>query len=133
MYTEEQMKQLEARLLRDREEAIGELDRFNRGMDNLREQAGELTLYRFHMADIGTETMEKEKEFLFASREGRRLYEIDEALRRFYRDPETFGTCERCGGKIRFERLDIIPEARMCAECQKLSEAEPVGEGTVAP
>jgi DnaK suppressor protein len=102
-------------------------------MENLREQAGELTLYRFHMADIGTETMEKEKEFLFASREGRRLYEIDEALRRFYRDPDAFGTCERCGKRMQFERLEIIPEARFCAQCQQESEIEPAGAGDAAP
>jgi DnaK suppressor protein len=127
MYTDEQKRQLEAQLLREREQAVGELERFNRDMENLREQAGELTLYRFHMADIGTETMEKEKEFLFASREGRRLYEIDEALRRFYRDEDAFGTCERCGKRIRFERLEVIPEARLCSECQQESETDVAG------
>ena len=37
------------------------------------------------MADQGTDAMEREKAFLFASQEGRFLWHIDEALRRLYR------------------------------------------------
>ena len=43
---------------------------------------GDLSAYSFHMADQGTDAMEREKAFLFASQEGRFLWHIDEALRR---------------------------------------------------
>ena len=84
---------------------------------------GELSAYRFHMADVGTEAMEREKEFLLASKEGERLYRIDEALRRLYAEPEEFGRCSRCGSWISMERLVVVPETTLCADCQRLAEA----------
>ena len=62
---------------------------------------GDLSSYSFHMADQGTDAMEREKAFLFASQEGRFLWHIDEALRRLYRSPETFGKCHNCGQRHR--------------------------------
>jgi DnaK suppressor protein len=128
MLTQDQRDQIEKLLLREREQVLGSIEQFDKQEGDLREQAGELSVHRFHMADIGTETMEREKEFLFASRDGRRLWEIDEALRRLYRDPETFGTCESCGRPIPFERLEVIPEARLCTDCQTASESSGAGE-----
>jgi RNA polymerase-binding transcription factor DksA len=48
--------------------------------------------------------------------EGRRLYSIDEALDRLYKTPEDFGKCEVCGRDIGVERLEVIPETRLCVE-----------------
>jgi len=118
MLTSDQRGVIEQLLLREREQVLAALDQFDRQDASFRDRTGELSLHRFHMADIGTETMEREKEFLFASRDGRRLWEVDEALRRLYRDPERFGVCERCGQDIPFERLEVIPEARLCSPCQ---------------
>jgi DnaK suppressor protein len=128
MLTQDQRDRVETLLLRERDQVVEALQKFDQNELSFQEQAGELSVYRFHMADIGTETMEREKEFLFASREGRRLWEIDEALRRLYREPERFGTCERCGEAIPFERLEVIPEARLCARCQTEVEAGAGGE-----
>jgi RNA polymerase-binding transcription factor DksA len=63
--------------------------------------------------------MEREKQFLLASKEGEHLYRIDEALRRLYADPDRFGTCARCGKEIGLERLTIVPEVELCASCQR--------------
>lgn len=122
MLTTEERDRIEKLLLREREDALEALGHFEERADDLRERSGEMSLYRFHMADIGTEAQEQEKDFLLASNEGRRLYEVDEALRRLYRSPEEFGTCERCGKPIGFARLEVIPQARYCADCQALLE-----------
>jgi DnaK suppressor protein len=74
------------------------------------------------MADQGTDAMEREKAFLFASQEGRFLWHIDQALRRLYRSPETFGKCHNCGSDIAFERLDALPHARYCIDCKQREE-----------
>jgi RNA polymerase-binding transcription factor DksA len=74
------------------------------------------------MADQGTDAMEREKAFLFASQEGRFLWHIDEALRRLYRSPETFGKCHQCSNEIAFERLDALPHARYCIDCKQREE-----------
>jgi DnaK suppressor protein len=124
MLTTDQRTSIEQLLLREREESLSALQSFDREDQSFRDRSGEISLHRFHMADLGTETMEREKEFLFASREGRRLWEIDEALRRLYRNPETFGTCERCRSSIGFDRLEVVPEARFCAACQQAMEDE---------
>ncbi len=109
----------------DRERAVEGLREFDDTRElSLEDATGELTLYRFHPADIGTESMEREKQFLLASVEGRRLYEIDEALRRLYRDPDGFGSCERCGRPIGFERLEVIPQTTLCADCQRTIEED---------
>ena len=122
MLSQEERDQIEKLLLKERELALAAIEQFQENEQDMRERAGEMSLYRMHMADLGTESQEKEKEFLLASNEGRRLYEVDEALRRLYKDPEAFGTCERCGREIGFERLEVIPHARYDVECQSLVE-----------
>jgi RNA polymerase-binding transcription factor DksA len=123
MLTQEQRDRIEKLLRRERGDALEALGHFEERSQDLRERSGELSLYRLHLADIGTEAQEQEKDFLLASQEGRRLYEIDEALRRLFRDPEAFGTCERCGREVGFERLEVIPHARLCKDDQELVEA----------
>lgn len=120
MLTDAERKQVEGRLLEERESALGAISDFDRDREqSLGDDAGELSVYRFHMADIGTEAMEREKQFLLASREGERLYAIDEQLRRLYRDPESFGKCQNCGSEIGLERLLVVPSTPICARCAR--------------
>ena len=116
MLTSEERGRVERVLLQERARALENIEHFDERMTDLRDRAGELSLYRFHPADVGTESHDQEQDFLLASVEGRRLYQIDEALERLYREPETFGTCEVCGREIGVERLEVIPETRLCAE-----------------
>ncbi len=113
----------EKRLLEERKRVLKELGRHGETFGStLQESTSELSSYSFHMADQGTDAMEREKAFLFASQEGRFLWHIDEALRRLYRSPETFGRCHSCGRNIAFERLDALPHARFCIECKQREE-----------
>ena len=82
MLNEEQRKDMEQRLLREREQAQDAIGHHDAQTQDLRERAGEMSLYRLHPADVGSEAHEQEKDFLLASVEGRRLYAIDEALNR---------------------------------------------------
>jgi DnaK suppressor protein len=123
MPDEAERKEIEELLLQERTDALDVLRRFH---DREREGEGlpdhDSSPWRLHQADIGSEAFEAEKEALLASSEGRRLYETDEALRRLYQEPETFGTCERCGRTIAVDRLLIVPATRMCAHCSAESE-----------
>ena len=113
----------EKRLLGEREKAVKQLADFGESFsDTLQGSDGDLSAYSFHMADQGTDAMEREKAFLFASKEGRLLYHIDQALRRLYKTPKNYGMCEECGGDIGFERLDALPHARLCIRCKELEE-----------
>ncbi|MBA3340912.1 MAG: TraR/DksA C4-type zinc finger protein [Gemmatimonadaceae bacterium] len=113
----------EKRLLEERRRALKELGHHGETFGTtLQGAAGELTAYHFHMADQGTDAMEREKAFLFASQEGRFLWHLDEALRRLYRSPEAFGKCHNCGADIAYDRLDALPHARFCINCKQREE-----------
>lgn len=119
----EQRKHLEKRLRAARARAIREIGKYDESFSSALQGAdSDLAAYSFHMADQGTDAMEREKAFLFASKEGRHLYHIDEALRRLYRNPEAFGQCEACDEEIAFERLDALPHARLCIRCKQEEE-----------
>jgi len=114
---------LEQRLLEEREQVLKELGFFDENYhDTTRTASGDLSAYSFHMADQGTDAMEREKAFLFASQEGRQLYQIDEALRRLYREPNGFGLCIQCSARIGRERLEALPYATLCIECKEREE-----------
>ncbi len=66
--------------------------------------------------------MEQEKALLMLSAEGQRLQQIDEALRRLYKEPEDFGKCIECGNEISMERLELIPWTTLCRDHQAESE-----------
>ncbi|HEX8245191.1 MAG TPA: TraR/DksA C4-type zinc finger protein [Longimicrobium sp.] len=116
MLSEQDRGRIERVLLKEREQVLDNIGHFDERLNDLRERAGELSLYRFHPADIGTESHDQEQDFLLTSMEGRRLYQIDEALERLYKTPEDFGKCEVCGRQIEVERLEVIPETPLCAE-----------------
>ena len=117
------LQHFEKRLMDERKRVCKELGRADEAFGATPQSAdGDLSSYSFHMADQGTDAMEREKAFLFASQEGRFLWHIDEALRRLYRSPDTFGKCHQCGNEIAFERLDALPHARYCIDCKQREE-----------
>jgi RNA polymerase-binding transcription factor DksA len=120
--TKKDLKHFEARLLEERGRLLKELGYRESNMlkQNQRDSAGDLSGYSFHMADVGTDAMEREKAFLFASAEGRALYDVDEALRRLYRG--AYGTCESCEKPITPQRLEVVPHARLCVTCKEREE-----------
>ena len=121
--TKKNLQHFEKRLLEERRRVLKELGRADEAFGNTPQSAdGDLSSYSFHMADQGTDAMEREKAFLFASQEGRFLWHIDEALRRIYRSPETFGKCQNCGEDIDYDRLDALPHARLCIACKQKEE-----------
>ena len=123
MLTKSQLAHVEKRLLEERSRALRSLGLFDQMAKADRESAdSDLRAYTDHMADQGTEAMEREKAALFATKEGRYLYRLEEALRRLYDDPKTFGTCHTCGTPVGFKRLAALPHARYCIDCKVREE-----------
>ena len=81
-----------------------------------RDASGELSGYSTHMADAGTDNFDREFALSLVSNEQEALYEIEEALKRL--EAGTFGICEICEKPVRKERLEAVPFARMCVQCQ---------------
>ena len=120
-----QLDHLEKRLLEERARVIKELGHYDESFSStLQGAGGDLSSYSFHMADQGTDAMEREKQFLFASQEGRYLWHVNEALRRLYQSPKTFGRCHDCDDAIDLDRLDALPHARLCIKCKAKEEDE---------
>ncbi|HHY83248.1 MAG TPA: hypothetical protein GX505_11340 [Clostridiales bacterium] len=90
--------------------------------DSLRESTNELSSYDNHPADMGSETYELEKQFALSRHQARQIDEVKAALERI--ENGTYGYCEFCGKSIDFDRLDAIPEARLCIECEEERKAE---------
>jgi len=84
------------------------------------ESAGDLSSHASHMADQGTDTMEREKAFLFISQKRQRLEDVDEALARI--EAGTFGVCELCEQNIPQRRLESMPTASLCVPCKEKQE-----------
>jgi RNA polymerase-binding transcription factor DksA len=85
-----------------------------------REASGDLSAYKFHMADAGTDNFDREFSLSMVSNSQETLDEINAAIRRI--EIGSYGTCELCGETIRKERLDAIPWARFDVKCQEQYE-----------
>jgi RNA polymerase-binding protein DksA len=73
--------------------------------------------------DIGDVAQVSELRDLAVETRGRiaeRISRITAALERV--DEGTYGVCERCGEEIQAARLDAIPEAELCRDCQEVTE-----------
>ena len=69
--TKTQLKHLEGRLLEERARVMKELGYYDEQFSaTLQSSDGDLSSYSLHMADQGTDAMEREKQFLMASKEG---------------------------------------------------------------
>lgn len=82
----------------------------------VKDASGDHSSYSFHMADQGTDSQEREKAFLFASRESQYFERLELALKRI--DDGTFGICVKCKKNIDRERLEAVPIATMCIDCK---------------
>jgi len=87
--------------------------------ESLREEPGGKA-YSFHMADVGSDSNEREKSFLVASIEGDILTELNEALEQI--ENGTYGICAICSEPIHPNRLEAIPYTKLCLECKSKEE-----------
>jgi RNA polymerase-binding transcription factor DksA len=114
-YAPEALKHFKEMILAKRKETVEELDSLKESMMDVTtgEYISESSNYSLHM-EQGTDAMEREKTFLFASRGSKFVNQLDDALARI--DARTYGVCKTCGLLVPKERLDAVPTAQTCAE-----------------
>jgi len=123
---ESSLKKYEELLLAKKRELLKEMGIIGEThTSTIKDSTGDISTYSYHMADQGTDNMEREMAFMYASKSGRLVYHIDEALRRI--KDGTYGTCQECGKRIQAARLKIVPHARMCIECKSEEERRKPG------
>ncbi|MDZ7291062.1 MAG: TraR/DksA C4-type zinc finger protein [candidate division KSB1 bacterium] len=127
-FTQEELQSFKKLLLDRRVELLQELENFKNGdaANTIKEASGENSSYAFHMADLGTDTMEREKAYYFATREGRLLFSIEQALERV--ETGSYGFCQNCSQPISRERLEAVPHAVLCITCKANEEKSPYSE-----
>lgn len=81
-----------------------------------REATGDHSAYSYHMADQGTDNMEREKAFLFAARDEKYLKQLEMALERI--ENGTYGICRVCQKEIDHKRLEAVPTTTICFDCK---------------
>ena len=70
--------------------------------------------------DAAIESEQSEMESQLASAESRELAAIDDAINRI--EVGLFGVCEDCGKPIPIARLQALPYATLCIDCQREEE-----------
>lgn len=85
-----------------------------------KDAAGDVSGYAYHMADVASDTYDREFSLGLASNERQSLYELDDALKKI--EDGTFGICEECKSLITKTRLEVVPFARLCVKCQEKKE-----------
>jgi YteA family regulatory protein len=104
---------------------LEERTRVQAALENLREEtagtlyddAGEESAYDNHLADTATETYDRELDYTLEENSEHVLGEIEAALTRI--EGGTYGICTNCGNQIPEERLEALPWATLCIECQR--------------
>ena len=110
-------------------------DQFQSLRERLQSQRDEiLNMYKQDLragqesADDGTEDIvdrannayNRELMFSLSDNERATLLQIENALRRM--DEGSYGKCANCGQMIALQRLEAVPWARFCIDCQELAE-----------
>lgn len=89
---------------------------------SLRDSTSELSTYDNHPADIASETFEIEKNRALKANEVSHLIMVEDALERM--DKGKYGICKFCGREIDEERLEVIPFANACIDCEEYKKTD---------
>jgi len=85
-----------------------------------KDASGDISGYSYHMADVATDTYDREFSLGLASSGREMLYGLDDALKKI--EEGTFGICEECKALIAKSRLKAVPWATYCVKCQEKKE-----------
>jgi RNA polymerase-binding protein DksA len=69
-------------------------------------------------AAAASQVFEQQRDLALRDRAANQLAQVNAALGRI--EDGTFGTCRRCGKDIAAERLEALPLAALCIDCQRL-------------
>ena len=116
-YSQKELERFKEIILQKKKEILEELESLKESMMDVTtgEYVSENSTYSLHM-EQGTDAMEREKTFLFASREGKFLNYLEDALKRI--EKGEYGHCADCGKLIEKERLEAVPHAQLCVQCK---------------
>jgi RNA polymerase-binding protein DksA len=107
-------------LLEERERLSSTIEHLHETNSSSLEDETEEETFDNHLADSATATLDREIDYTLEENAENLLRAIDQALERI--ENGAYGKCERCGQQIAEERLEAIPHATRCIDCQRLVE-----------
>jgi len=113
---QKELKHFHELLLQEKKKITKELDE----LENKIDKPSNSSAYPWHMADIGTETADREEESIVITSLTKRILLIDEALENI--QSKKYGKCEKCGKLIDKKRLNAKPYAKLCIKCREIEE-----------
>ncbi len=115
-FSADELEHFKEIILEKRASAQQDISRMRGQLDDAREQAENDTAYSFHMADAGTDAMEREKLYLMIARQQKYIGYLDRALTRI--TDRTYGMCKVTGKPISTERLEAVPHTEISIEAK---------------
>jgi RNA polymerase-binding protein DksA len=112
--SKEELKHFQDILLQKRAEVLRDLEIMRASLQDENNSENINSSYSMHMADHGTETLDREQRFMFIARDERYLSYIDKALERIKNG--VYGICVKSGLPIPKERLEAVPHTAVRIE-----------------
>ncbi|MCH8325660.1 MAG: conjugal transfer protein TraR [Bacteroidetes bacterium] len=131
-YSKKDLAHFKKIIIDKRDEIITQLQNLKEQMmdTSTGEYINENSPYSLHMAEQGTDAMEREKTFLYAQRETKFLGYLEAALKRI--DAGTYGICIECIEKpkhlcetcplVPVKRLEAVPHSQVCVSIKQKQE-----------
>lgn len=116
-FSEKELGFFKELILEKRKDAQEDIERMRALLDDSREDAQNDSAYSFHMADAGTDAMEREKQYLMIARQQKYVGYLNRALDRI--EDKTYGICKITGKPISRERLTAVPHTEISIEAKK--------------
>ena len=131
-YSKKDLEHFKTIILEKRDEILEQLQNLKEQMldPTTGEYINENSPYSLHMAEQGTDAMEREKTFLYAQRENKFLGYLEDALKRI--EAGTYGICIECIEEpqhlcetcplIPKARLEAVPHSQLCLPIKQRQE-----------
>jgi len=131
-YSKKDLEHFKKVILDKRDEIIEQLQNLKEQMldPTTGEYINENSPYSLHMAEQGTDAMEREKTFLYAQRENKFLGYLEDALKRI--EAGTYGICIECIEEpqhlcdtcplVPKARLEAVPHSQLCLPIKQRQE-----------
>ncbi|MBO4553966.1 TraR/DksA C4-type zinc finger protein [bacterium] len=115
--SKEVLSKLQKALLKKRARLMGNVEKLEEEsfMNSQKDFSGDISGYKTHIADIGSDASGMELMLGLASNQQKLLQQVNDALARI--EDGTYGFCQMCGKPIPQARLEAIPEAELCLNC----------------
>lgn len=121
-FTDEELEHFRSIILDKRSAATEEIARMRRHLADARDNADGDTAYSLHMADAGTDAMEREKVYMMIARQQKFIGYLDRALERI--ENKAYGLCKVTGKPISKERLEAVPHTEISIDAKRKQKAK---------